>query len=119
MLPIGSREAKLTQIKDGVQLVSTIIRKDTAQLLGWIDRADGKSGLDKVLGVVRKLVEQDEEESGGLGIGDLLVSLYRRAGDVINNNTALLQSLVRRLKFAQTATFAQVSANRYPFLHPY
>ena len=106
-------------MKDGVQLVSTILRKDTAQLLNWVDPADGKTGLDKVLGVVSKLVEEDEEESGGLGIGDLLVSLYRRAGDAINSNTALLQSLVRRLKFAKTATFAQVGANQCPFLHPY
>jgi len=116
---LGFREAELTQTQDGVQLVSTMVRKDTAQLLNWVDPADGKSGLDKVLNVVSKLVEQDEEESGGLGIGDLLVSLYRRAGDVINNNTALLQSLVRRLKFAKTATFAQVGANEYPTLHPY
>jgi len=106
-------------MKDGVQLVSTILRKDTAQLLNWVDPADGKTGLDKVLGVVSKIVEEDEEESGGLGIGDLLVSLYRRAGDAINSNTALLQSLVRRLKFAKTATFAQVGANQCPFLHPY
>lgn len=119
MLPLGSTGAELTHTKDGVQLVSTIVRKDTAQLLSWVDPADGKSGLDKVLGVVSKLVEQDEEESGGLGIGDLLVSLYRRAGDAINNNTALLQSLVRRLKFAKTATFAQVGVNRYSFIHPY
>jgi hypothetical protein len=116
---LGSREAELTQIKDGVQLVSTIVRKDTAQLLSWVDPADGKSGLDKALNVVSKLVEQDEEESGGLGIGDLLVSLYRRAGDAVNNNTALLQSLVRRLKFAKTATFAQVGANEYHVVHPY
>jgi hypothetical protein len=106
--PPSSTAAELTHTKDGVQLVSTIVRKDTAQLLSWVDPTDGKSGLDKVLGVVSKLVEQDEEESGGLGIGDLLVSLYRRAGEAMNNNTALLQSLVRRLKFAKTATFAQV-----------
>lgn len=109
VLPFSFTAAELTRTKDGVQLVSTIVRKDTAQLLSWVDPTDGKSGLDKVLGVVSKLVEEDEEESGGLGIGDLLVSLYRRAGDAMNNNTALLQSLVRRLKFAKTATFAQVS----------
>lgn len=119
MVLLGSRETELTQIQDGVQLVSTIVRKDTAQLLSWVDPSDGKSGLDKVLNVVTKLVEQDEEESGGLGIGDLLVSLYRRAGDTINNNTTLLPSLVRRLKFAKTATFAQVGINEYHVLHPY
>jgi hypothetical protein len=108
---------ELTYVKDGVQLISTIVRKDTAQLLGWVDPADGKSGLEKVLGVVSKLVEQDEEESGGLSIGDLLVSLYRRAGDVMNNNTTLLHSLVRRLKFAKTATFAQVGVYHVSFLH--
>lgn len=95
------------------------MRKDTVQLLNWVDPSDGKSGLDKVLSVVSKLVEQDEEESGGLGIGDLLVSLYRRAGETINNNTALLQSLVRRLKFAKTATFAQVGINEYHIFHLY
>jgi importin-9 len=116
-LPLGSRGAELIHIKDGVQLVSTIIRKDTTQLLSWVDPADGKLGLEKVLDVVGKLVEQDEEESGGLGIGDLLVSLYRRGGDAMNNNTALLQSLVRRLKFAKTATFAQVNPSQYSFFH--
>ena len=89
--------------------MTLIIRKDCNQLLSWAD-ANGQSGLDNVLKLVAKLL-QNEDESGGLVIGDLIIHLLRRAGEsVLPVLPELLQAMVGRMTSAKTATFLQVRA---------
>ena len=87
--------------------MTIIIRKDCKQLLSWSD-SDGRSGLDYVLSLVAKMLES-QDESGGLAIGDLIIHLFRRAGEaVLSVLPQLLQAMVSRMINAQTATFLQV-----------
>jgi hypothetical protein len=87
--------------------LTLVIRKDCNQLLSWSD-ASGQSGLDNVLKLVAKLL-QNEDESGGLVIGDLIIHLLRRAGEsVLPVLPELLRAMVGRMTSAKTATFLQV-----------
>ena len=53
---------------------------------------------------------ESQDESGGLQIGDLIIHLFRRAGDsVLPVLPQLLQAMVSRMTSAKTATFLQVS----------
>jgi importin-9 len=85
-----------------VTCLTDIIRKDCPQLLSY------EGGLDSVLVLVARLLE-NEDESGGLAIGDLIIHLLRRAGEAILPVLSdLLQAMVRRMIAAKTATFLQV-----------
>lgn len=87
--------------------MTLVVRKDVQQLLAWSDDA-GRSGLDYVLRIVGKLL-QNQDESGGLTIGDLIIHLLRRAGEsVLPVLPDLLQAMVSRMATAKTATFLQV-----------
>ncbi len=77
-------------------------------MVSWTD-SEGRNGLDYVLKVVAKLLES-QDESGGLVIGDLIIHLFRRAGEaILPVLPQLLQAMVTRMKTAKTATFIQVS----------
>lgn len=53
---------------------------------------------------------QNEDESGGLVIGDLIIHLLRRAGEsVLPVLPDLLHAMIGRMTSAKTATFLQVS----------
>ena len=87
-----------------------IIRKDINQLVSWSDPTLGQSGLDGVLEVVAKQL-QSEDESGGLVTGDLIMHLLRCAGKgVLPVLPQLLETMIRRMRTAKTATFIQVRA---------
>lgn len=95
-------------LQNGVVCLTLVIRKDCNQLLSW-SNASGQSGLDNVLKLVAKLL-QNEDESGGLVIGDLIIHLLRQAGEsVLPVLPELLQAMVGRMTSAKTATFLQVS----------
>lgn len=90
------------------------IRKDVNQVLSWRDEAS-QSGIDNVLGVIARLLS-NEDESGGLVVGDLVIHLLRRAGSaVVSVLPELLQAMVRRMVTAKTATFVQASSHN-PYL---
>ncbi|TFK42052.1 armadillo-type protein [Crucibulum laeve] len=85
------------------------------QLLSWSD-ASGRSGLDYVLSLVAKTLEH-QDESGGLVIGDLIIHLFRRAGEaVLPVLPQLLQAMVARMTAAKTATFLQSLVIPFAFL---
>ncbi|TDL19426.1 ARM repeat-containing protein [Rickenella mellea] len=102
-------------LQNGVQCLTWIIRKDVQQLLAWHDEA-GQSGIDHVLAVIAKLLN-NQDESGGLVIGDLIIHLLRRASSaVIPVLPELLQAMVRRMVTAKTATFVQSLVIPFAFL---
>jgi len=102
-------------LQNGVVLLTWVVRKDVNQLLSWHD-AQGRSGIDNVLIVIAKLLS-NEDESGGLVIGDLITHLLRRASSaVIAVLPALLQAMVRRMVTAKTATFVQSLVIPFAFL---
>ncbi|KAL5519373.1 hypothetical protein ACEPAH_1056 [Sanghuangporus vaninii] len=102
-------------LQNGVYCLTWIIRKDVKQILDWRD-ASGQSGVDKILAVIAKLLE-NEDESGGLVIGDLIIHLLRRASSsIVSVLPELLQAMVRRMKTAKTATFVQSLVIPFAFL---
>jgi hypothetical protein len=91
------------------------VRKDVDQLLSWM-HADGQSGLVHVLTVIARLL-QGQDESGGLVIGDLIIHLFRRAGEsVLPVLPDLLQAMLVRMQTALTATFLQSLIIPFAFL---
>lgn len=89
-----------------------VIRKDCGQLLSWHD-VNGQSGIDNVFVVIAKLLN-NESESGGLVIGDLIIHLLRRVGSaIVSVLPELLQAMVKRMVTAKTATFVQVRLLHY------
>jgi hypothetical protein len=94
-------------LQNGVACLTLVIRKDCSQLLSWSD-SSGRSGLDNVLSMIAKLL-QNQDESGGLAIGDLIIHLLRKTGDsVLSVLPELLQAMIARMTIAKTATFLQV-----------
>jgi hypothetical protein len=69
-----------------------------------------------VLTVIARLL-QSQDESGGLVIGDLIIHLFRRAGEsVLPVLPDLLQAMLVRMQTAQTATFLQSLIIPFAFL---
>ncbi|KAI0066668.1 ARM repeat-containing protein [Artomyces pyxidatus] len=102
-------------LQNGVSLLTLVVRKDVNQLLSWAD-ANGQSGLENVLAVIAKLL-RNQDESGGLVIGDLIIHLLRRAGDaVLPVLPGLLEAMLGRLRTAKTATFLQSLIIPFAFL---
>jgi hypothetical protein len=98
----------LKLVQNGIECLTLTIRKDCNQVTSWKD-AEGRNGLDYVLKLVAKLLE-NQDESGGLVIGDLIIHLFRRAGEaILPVLPQLLQAMVARMRTAKTATFLQVS----------
>ncbi|BGP06448.1 hypothetical protein JCM10049v2_002270 [Rhodotorula toruloides] len=94
-------------IQTGLDVVTTVIRKDVDQLLNWRS-ASGQSGLELVLAQVAKLLQPSESEAGGLFVGDLVIHLVRKAGAAIGPVLPdLLRAFVTRLATAETAMFTQ------------
>ncbi|KAG8810837.1 hypothetical protein FRC17_002742, partial [Serendipita sp. 399] len=94
-------------ISEGCRLLTTLIRKDPAQLLGWSD-SDGSTSLQRIGSFLGRLLSPDVEEAAGLATGDLLVTLFRKAGDAVAPMMRpLLEEIVKRLRTAKTATGSQ------------
>jgi hypothetical protein len=69
-----------------------------------------------VLTVIARLL-QNQDESGGLVIGDLIIHLFRRAGEsVLPVLPDLLQAMLVRMQTARTATFLQSLIIPFAFL---
>ncbi|KAG1779599.1 armadillo-type protein [Suillus placidus] len=102
-------------LQNGMACLALIVRKDCRQILEWRDPS-GQSGLDHILKVIAKLLQNDDE-SGGLVIGDLIIHLLRRAGEaVLPVLPELLQAMVLRMLSAKTATFIQSLVVPFAFL---
>ncbi|KAA1471630.1 ARM repeat-containing protein [Dentipellis sp. KUC8613] len=102
-------------LQNGVSLLTLVVRKDVNQLLGWAG-ADGQTGLGSVLGVIARLLH-NQDESGGLFVGDLIIHLLRRAGDaVLPVLPELLEAMLNRMATAKTATFLQSLIIPFAFL---
>ncbi|KAJ7724258.1 ARM repeat-containing protein [Mycena metata] len=100
--------------QNGISCLTLIIRKDCGQLLSWSD--SGRTGLDCVLALIAKSLE-NQDESGGLVIGDLIIHLLRRAGEsVLPVLPQLLQAMIGRMTTAKTATFLQSLVIPFAFL---
>ena len=101
--------------QNGVLLLTLVVRKDVGQLLSWT-HPDGQPGLLHVFTVIARLL-QSQDESGGLVLGDLIIHLFRRAGDsVLPVLPDLLHAMLERMRTAQTATFLQSLVVPFAFL---
>ncbi|KAL4070440.1 armadillo-type protein [Scleroderma citrinum] len=92
-----------------------VLQVHCAQILSWSD-GNSQSGLDHILKLIAKLL-RNEDESGGLVIGDLIVHLLRRAGEsVLPVLPELLRAMTERMLTAKTATFLQSLVVPFAFL---
>jgi hypothetical protein len=99
--------------QNGVVCLTEVVQKDCAQVLNWRD-ASGRSGLENVLAVIARLLD-NREEAGSLFIGDLIVHLLRKAGDaVLPVLPNLLSAMVTRMTSAKSDLFLEVSAKSSP-----
>ncbi|GAC99603.1 hypothetical protein PHSY_007206 [Pseudozyma hubeiensis SY62] len=96
-------------LQNGIECVTVLVKKCTQELLDWKQPQSQTSSVDLMLQIIAKLlVPTNDSESGGLAVGDLVVSLLRKAGDRISHILPeLLGAMVQRLATAQTATFTQ------------
>ncbi|CAE6414438.1 unnamed protein product [Rhizoctonia solani] len=103
-------------IQNGIECLTLIVRKDHTQLTQWRDPT-GRSGFDNVLAFLARLLQRDQNESGGLVVGDLIIHLFRRSGEQIGPVLPeLLQAMVTRIVSAKTATFLQSLIVPFAFL---
>ncbi|KAF8727515.1 ARM repeat-containing protein, partial [Rhizoctonia solani] len=103
-------------IQNGIECLTLIVRKDHGQLTQWHD-STGRSGFDNVLSFLARLLQRDQNESGGLVVGDLIIHLFRRSGEQIGPVLPeLLQAMVTRIDSAKTATFLQSLIVPFAFL---
>ncbi|KAL5640264.1 hypothetical protein ACGC1H_007512 [Rhizoctonia solani] len=103
-------------IQNGIECLTLIVRKEHTQLTQWHD-ATGRSGFDNVLSFLARLLQRDQNESGGLVVGDLIIHLFRRSGEQIGPVLPeLLQAMVTRIDSAKTATFLQSLIVPFAFL---
>ncbi|KAF6754194.1 armadillo-type protein [Ephemerocybe angulata] len=102
-------------LQNGITCLTLIVRKDCNQLVSWTGQ-DGRGGLDRVLGLVARLL-QSQEESGGLAIGDLIIHLFRRTGEaVLPVLPQLLEAMLKAMTTAKTASFTQSLVVPFAFL---
>ncbi|KAG9100077.1 hypothetical protein FS749_016346 [Ceratobasidium sp. UAMH 11750] len=103
-------------VQNGVECLTLIVRKDHSQLAQWHD-SNGRSGFENVLSFLARLLQRDQNESGGLVVGDLIIHLFRRAGEQIGPVLPeLLQAMVARIESAKTASFLQSLIVPFAFL---
>ena len=102
-------------LQNGIACITAIIRKDCPQVLAWSD-GNSQSGLDHILKLIAKIL-RNEDESGGLVIGDLIIHLLRRASHaVLPVLPELLRAMAERMLTAKTATFLQSLVIPFAFL---
>lgn len=114
-------------LQEGLECLTYVVRKDVNQLMQWSVQgelfakrcfinivfhnrhsADGQSGLAALFGIVALVLRPDRSESASLFVGDLVLHVFRRAGDAILPILPdLLQALLLRLTTAKTSTFTQ------------
>ncbi|KZT02228.1 ARM repeat-containing protein [Laetiporus sulphureus 93-53] len=103
-------------IQNGTACITLIIRKDYPQLKAWTDPTSGQSGLECVLAVLAQQLKSNDE-SGGLVVGDLIIHLFRRAGEsVLPVLPDLLKAMLARMTQAKTASFIQSLVIPFAFL---
>ncbi|KZV81039.1 ARM repeat-containing protein [Exidia glandulosa HHB12029] len=89
-------------LQNGIVCLTQVVRKDCAQVLAYPD------GLQLVLRLIARTLAPVDSESGGMFVGDLILSLLRRAGPaLLPNMPELLNALLNRLPTAKTPTFIQ------------
>lgn len=112
-------------IQHGVVHLTFLVRKDCRLLAQWYvprftvkesanltHRHDshGNSGIACIFRLLGRLLEPSFSESGGIFVGDLIMHLFRKAGDAMGPVLGdLLRAIVQRLASAKTATFSVVS----------
>ncbi|TIA71942.1 hypothetical protein E3P89_01920 [Wallemia ichthyophaga] len=92
-----------TLMQDGIELLTTYIRKDIQGLLEW--KSDS---LVRILNIIAKLLQTDSEGSA-LFIGDVVTHLFRNVSkDILDPALPqLLKVILDRLALSKTSAFTQ------------
>ncbi|CAG8449022.1 6245_t:CDS:10 [Ambispora gerdemannii] len=94
-------------LQSGEECLKFFVMKDCMKLAQWND-GTGKTGLDYIIELIAKLLQPSESESAALFLGELIIKLIQKAGDLILVVLPdLLKAVATRLETAQTPTFIQ------------
>ncbi|TIC67003.1 ARM repeat-containing protein [Wallemia mellicola] len=91
-------------VQDGIELLTTFIRKDIQGLLEW-----NNDTLVRILNVIAKLLSTAESEGSALFIGDVITQLFRNVPKEILDPALpqLLKVVLDRLALSKTSAFTQ------------
>lgn len=102
-------------LQAGVGCLTSLVRKATSDVSRWQD-ASSTSSTTHYLQIISRLLSVDSE-SGGLKIGDFIITILRKMPESILPVLGdLLSTMVRRLATAQTAGFIQSLVLPFAFL---
>ncbi|WOO82150.1 Importin-9 [Vanrija pseudolonga] len=94
-------------IQHGMIHLTLVVRKDCEKLIQWHD-ADGSNGIARIFALLGRFLAPTFSESGGIFVGDLIMHLFRKAGQAIAPVLGdLLRAVVNRLATAQLSSFIQ------------
>ncbi|KAI7871897.1 armadillo-type protein [Spinellus fusiger] len=89
------------------ECLKRFVTKDCEHIIQWHDPA-GKSGLDYIIHFVAKLLDPSNTESEALFVGDLIVTLFQKAGSNIASVLPdLLNAVLVRLETTTYQPFIQ------------
>ncbi|KAH9823821.1 armadillo-type protein [Melampsora americana] len=95
-------------IQDCLNILTSVVRKGTDQLINWRSPIDQKSGIDHLVSCLAHVLDPQRADSAGLFVGDLILHLLRKSMDsIVGVLPDLLKTLASRLATARTATFSQ------------
>ncbi|KAG0140386.1 hypothetical protein CROQUDRAFT_674684 [Cronartium quercuum f. sp. fusiforme G11] len=95
-------------IQDCLNILTSVVRKGTDQLINWRSPVDQQSGMDHLVRSLAHVLDPQRAESAGLFVGDLILHLLRKSKDsIVGVLPDLLKTLANRLAIARTASFSQ------------
>ncbi|WVQ75750.1 hypothetical protein IAR50_005381 [Cryptococcus sp. DSM 104548] len=103
-------------IQHGMIHLTLIVRKDCDKLVQWHD-AQGQNGINAIFALLARFLAPEFSESGGIFVGELIMHLFRKAGQAIGPVLPeLLRAVVERLKYAKMASFIQTLVLPFAYL---
>ncbi|ODN87698.1 hypothetical protein L198_06924 [Cryptococcus wingfieldii CBS 7118] len=103
-------------IQHGMIHLTLVVRKDCEKLVQWHD-AQGQNGINAIFALLARFLAPEFSESGGIFVGELIMHLFRKAGEAIGPVLPdLLRAVVERLKYAKMASFIQTLVLPFAYL---
>ncbi|OWZ73050.1 hypothetical protein AYX14_01478 [Cryptococcus neoformans] len=103
-------------IQHGMIHLTLVVRKDCQKLIHWQD-VEGNNGIASIFGLLGRFLAPTFSESGGIFVGELIMHLFRKAGEAIGPVLPdLLRAVVTRLATATMPSFTQTLVLPFAYL---
>jgi hypothetical protein len=88
--------------------LTLLVRKDCSKLVQWHDQS-GNNGIVFIFHLLARFLAPTFSESGGIFVGELIMHLFRKAGNEIGPVLPeLLRAVAQRLTTAKLPSFVTV-----------